>query len=461
MQGAGMREALFGKNSAWWLLGALSGVMGLIVLDETVVGTALPTIRNDLAMSAVGSHWVVNAYLLTFTCCVAAAGRLSDRFGHKRIFLLGAFLFGTASLGAGFTPNGSGLIIARGIQGIGAALLFPTSIAMITASFPPEQRGRAFGIQTTVGAIFMSSGPLVGGLFSQIVTWRAVFLINVPIVLGIAMVVVALWQDPQSDLEKEAEAPPFDFKGFITLFFGLIAFTAFLMQGADWGWVNPLSLMMLVAGLGLLAGFYIYEVHNSEPLIELDLLSIRPFTGGVLSFFVFQFNKIVIFVFAAMFLQEKVGLSPINSGLLVMVGILPTLGTSFFAGKVADKYGSRKPLMLGFALNGLAVMLVAFLSFFETFWAFLPLILWGATLPFCAIPARRALMGAVPKSKLGQSSGVNLTIQMVGGTIGIALCGGIIAATGAYWASFLLTGLLILSTLWVIHAMIKREQTNG
>ncbi len=456
-----MREGLFGGKSVWWLLGALSGVMGLIVLDETVVGTALPTIRNDLAMSAVGSHWVVNAYLLTFTCCVAAAGRLSDRLGHKRVFLLGAAFFAVASLGAGLTPNGAGLIVARGIQGIGSALLFPTSIAMITASFPPEQRGKAFGIQTTVGAIFMSSGPLVGGLFSEIVTWRAVFLINVPIVAAIAFLIVVLWQDPQVDIEKEAKAPPFDFKGFVTLFFGLIALTMFLMQGADWGWFNPLSLMLLVAGLGLLVGFYIYEVYSNDPLIELDLLSIRPFTGGVLSFFVFQFNKIVIFVFAAMYLQEKVGLSPINSGLLVMVGILPTLATSLVAGKITDEYGSRPPLLLGFGLNGLSVLLFALLSFFETFWAFLPLILWGATLPFCAVPARRALMSAVPKSKLGQASGVNLTIQMVGGTIGVAVCGSVIAATGAYWASFLLTALLILASLWVIHVMIEPEHVSA
>ncbi|MEP3275695.1 MAG: MFS transporter [Stappiaceae bacterium] len=454
-----MGGELAGKNRVWWLLGALSGVMGLIVLDETVVGTALPTIRSDLSMTTVGSHWVVNAYLLTFTCFVAAAGRLSDRLGHKQVFLIGASLFALASLGAGLTPGGTGLIIARGLQGIGAALLFPTSIAMVTASFPLEKRGKAFGIQTTVGAVFMSSGPLVGGLFSQVISWRAVFLINVPIVAGIVLLVIALWQDPPVKDEKEATDPPFDVKGFITLLFGLVALTIFLMQGTDWGWINPLSLMMLVAGLGLLAGFYIYEFYNSQPLIELDLLTIRPFAGGVLSFFSFQFNKIVIFVFVAMFLQEKVGLSPINSGLLLMIGILPTLGTSLIAGKLADKYGSRPPLLFGFTLNGLAVLAIAFLSYIETYWVFLPLIIWGATLPFCAIPARRTLMSAVPKTKLGQASGVNLTVQMVGGTIGIALCGSIIASTGAYWLAFLLTSVLILTTTLVINALIEVEDT--
>ncbi|MDA4847402.1 MFS transporter [Hoeflea poritis] len=447
---------MFGENRPWWLLGALSGVLGLTVLDETVVGVALPTIRSDLAMGQLASHWVVNAYLLTFTCFVAFGGRLGDALGHGRVFQAGAALFALASLAAGLAPTGGYLIAARALQGIGAAVIFPVSMAMVTVSFPPEKRGTAFGLQTTVGGIFMSSGPLIGGLFSQELSWRWIFLINLPIVLVIACVVLATWQSTDENNSKAGER--FDTAGFATLLVGLVALVVFLMQGPEWGWTNPSVLMLLVIGLLLMIAFVFIELRRPDPLIELDLLAIRTFTGGTLSFFVFQFNKIVIFVFVAMFLQEKLGRTPVASGLAVMIAILPTLLTSLITGRLTDRLGARPPLMLGFAVNGAAVLLIGLLSTLENYWlVVLPLILWGASLPFASIPARRALMGAVPKPKHGQASGINLTIQMFGGTIGMALCGSILAATGSYQLVFMITGCLVLATVFVIWSMVERD----
>lgn len=157
-------------NRKWWILAAMSGVLGLVVLDETVVGVALPTIRHDLGMSQVASHWVVNAYLLVLASLAAAGGRLGDLIDFKRAFIGALAVFGLASLAAGLSQDSAWIITARSIQGIGAAVIFPSTVAMITHVFPPEQRGLAFGIQTATGGVFMSLGPLVGGFFTEVLS---------------------------------------------------------------------------------------------------------------------------------------------------------------------------------------------------------------------------------------------------------------------------------------------------
>ena len=180
----------------WWILAAMGGVLGLVVLDETVVGVALPTIRDELGMSQVAAHWVVNAYLLVFSGLAAAAGRLGDIVDIKRLFIVGVLIFGVASLASGFARDGAWLITMRALQGMGAAIVFPTSVAVIPLVFPPEQRGVAFGIHTAIGGVFMSLGPLVGGFFTETLSWRWIFWINLPVVVAVALVMSAAWMAP-------------------------------------------------------------------------------------------------------------------------------------------------------------------------------------------------------------------------------------------------------------------------
>ena len=175
-------------NRKWWILVAVGGVLGMIVLEETVLGVALPTIRRDLGMSQVTSHWIVNAYLLVFTIFAAAGGSLDDFIDVRRFFVAGLTVFGLASLAAGLSDSSTATITARSIQGIGAAIIFPTAVAMITQVFPPEQRGLAFGIQTAIGGSFIAMGPLVGGFFTEVISWRWIFWINLPFVVAIAFV---------------------------------------------------------------------------------------------------------------------------------------------------------------------------------------------------------------------------------------------------------------------------------
>jgi len=448
------------NNRKWWVLVAMSGVLGLVVLDETVVGVTLTTIRADLGMSQVAAHWVVNAYLLSFTCLVAVGGRLGDILGHRDFFVVGAALFGLASLAAGFAQDGAWLITARAAQGIGAAVIFPASIAMMTGIFPPEQRGIAFGIQTTIAGTFMSLGPLAGGFFSEVVSWRWIFWINLPVVAVIALMVLTAWITTHRQEQPKATKGrgSFDGPGLITLVAGLTALVTALMQGTAWGWDAPAILVLAGGGGVFLILFWIIEVRRSEPLIEVRLLRIATFTGGNLVFFMFQFSKIAVFVFVALYLQNVLHRSPIEAGIAVLTAVLPTLVTSLVAGKLVDRFGSRRPLLMGLLLNASAITLVGLATAYESYAMIVaPLFIWGATLPLVAVSARLALMGAVPKSQQGQASGVNLTIQMLGGTVGMALCGTLLLETGDYRSLFAMTGMLTYLVLLIACITIERQ----
>ena len=305
------------RNRPWWVLTAASSVLGLVVLDETVVGVALPTIRSDLAMTEVASHWVVNAYLLTFTCFLALGGKLGDMLGRHRVFPVGAGLFLVGSALAAAAPSGGMLIAARALQGAGAAVTFPASMAIVTQAFPPERRGAAFGVQTTIAGCFMAAGPLVGGAFSEALSWRWIFGINVPIVVLTAGILMALLDRPRRATPAIATFSParFDYPGLAALVAGLTGVTVGLMQSTDWGWSSPAVIGALIAGVGFLVAFIAIELKSSDPLVELDLLTIPAFTGGNVVFAMFQFEKMIVFVFLALFLQHSLGRSPVEAGL--------------------------------------------------------------------------------------------------------------------------------------------------
>ena len=246
--------------------------------------------------------------------------------------------------------------------------------------------------------------------------------------------------------------------GLITLVAGLSAVVIALMQGPEWGWSAPAPLILFSGGLVLLLLFTVRESRTAQPLIEIGLLRIATFTGGSLVFFMFQFSKIAVFVFVALYLQKALHLSPIDAGFVVLIAVLPSLVTSHFAGKFADRLGSRRPLLIGLLLNGSALSLVGIATAHGSVALIVPpLVVWGATLPFVAVSARRALMSAVPKTQQGQASGVNLTIQMLGGTVGMALCSTLLVATGNYWSLFLLTSALIFVVLVIAWFTVERR----
>ncbi|MEM7172792.1 MAG: MFS transporter [Pseudomonadota bacterium] len=456
------------SHKKWWILGAMGSVLGLVVLDETVVGVALPTLRADLGMSAATSHWVVNAYLLVFTTLAVAGGRLCEIFGMRRLFLAAVLLFGAASMACGFAPSGGWLIAARALQGVGAAVIFPASIAIITIVFPPEQRGLAFGLHTTVGGICMSLGPLVGGLFTEFISWRWIFWVNLPLVALVAGVILLFWttgDEPEQNSES-ADLPAWrkvDWLGFFWLGTSLLCLVMAMMQAPDWGWFSPIIWALALAALPGFWAFWRREVALSKidktaPLVDFDLLKIPTFSSGCLMVFAAQFGKIAVIIFGALYIQERLKLSPLEAGLVLLATFLPTLGTSLFAGHLADRMGPRRPMILGAAIHGTALFALAAAALSDSLLFFLPAaVLWGAFMPFMFVPSRRGALNATPADLRGLAGGLSMTAQLLGGTVGMAFCGLLSLVSGSFAVVFIAAGLVVWVSVWAAWRFFEAD----
>lgn len=436
----------------WWILAAMGGSLGLVVLDETIVGVALPTIRGDLAMTLVTSHWIISAYFVVFTGLAAAAGKIGDMTDIKKFFVAGVMIFGLSSIACGFALNSAWLITARAIQGIGAAIVFPTSVAMLAKVFPPEQRGLAFGIHVACGGTFMALGPLAGGFLIEVLSWRWIFWINLPVAAAVALIVWTGWTSPPRD----GLATRFDHAGLIALVGGLVAVVLALMQSGDWGWSSPATLAFLGGGTVLLAAFLAIEAHKKAPLIEIRLFRNATFSGANLAIFAGQFGQIAVVIFIAIYLQHILGMSPLNAGLALLPGVLALPVGPIVAGRISDRFGTRRPVLLGTLLFGLSLFGIAGAVWAESYALLVgPLILWGCVMPMLYVPTRRAVMAVVPTEEHGEAGGINLTAQLLGGTIGMTVCGTLLATTGDYPTVFLTSGVIAMVVLAVAWFTIE------
>ncbi|USG60050.1 MFS transporter [Sneathiella marina] len=429
------------ENRKWWILAAMGGTLALIVLDETVVGVALPTIQKQLGMTQVGSHWIINAYFLIFTILAAAGGKMGDIFGYRRMFLGALTIFGVSSIACGFAQNGTWIIVARGFQGLGAAVVFPFSIAMVTAVFEPEQRGRAFGIQTAVGGTFISLGPLVGGFFTEVLSWRWIFWINLPLVLIIATVILLAWREPQKPETTNASGlQQIDFKGLGLMVLALCSFVVAAMVGPDYGWDNPFIITGFAVGLATTIVFVMVETRLKNPLIELKLFSIRTFSVMNAIVFMGEFGKMALIIFGALLLQKNFDMNPLIAGIALLPAVVPSLFSSLVAGSLSDRFDARKISLIGLLLNCSAMIWMAVTVTLDNYYYLIPaFIAWGCSLPFHFVSTRRAAVNSVPADKLGQSSGLTMTAQLLGGTVGMATCSALYASTGYFTSVYLVT----------------------
>ena len=451
-----MTALMADNNRRWFVLAAMGGVLGLIALDQTVVGVALPTIRDDLAMSSIASHWVVNSYLLVMAGFAAAAGRIGDLLSLRSLFLAGAALFGSASVFCGLAESGDWIIAARAVQGLGAAMIFPTSITMIARSFPEEQRGLAFGIQTMVGASFMSAGPLVGGVLIHYASWRWIFWVNLPVLLIVITLVLLAWEKPP----KKIEPKRLHVTGLLLLVLALSTLITAIMQGEDWGWRSLPILVLFALGIAIMAIFVKTELRRDDALLDLRLLRIPVFAASNLTIWVGQFSVTTVTIFCAMMLQQKAHFDALQAGIYMLAAVLPTLFTSLLAGLLADRFGTRTPILIGIAANCVALLWVAYLdssgSYREMHW---PLILWGLSLPMVFVPARRAVMSSVPVTRQGQASGVSLTLQLLGGTMSIAVCGTLLVITNSFTTIYL-TAATLIGLVWIAAFVLIERGTR-
>jgi EmrB/QacA subfamily drug resistance transporter len=413
------------EHRKWWTLVAVAFGLFMIMLDNTVVNVALPSIRRDLDMSISSLEWVVNAYFLTFAVLMLSGGKLADRYGRRRIFIAGLVVFTLSSLACGLAPDGGMLIAARAVQGVGAAMMNPATLSILTATFPPRQRGTAMGIWVGVSAVALALGPITGGLLAEHAHWSWIFFINVPIgVFAIVAARVVIRESKDTSAEQRLDLP-----GLVASGVGLFALTYALIEANSKGWTSPEILALFVVSALSFAAFVLLESHQRTPMLDLSLFRNRTFTGSNLTMMLVALAMFGVFFYVSLFVQGILGYSPVQAG----ASFLPmTLCIIFFApvaGKLSDRIGSRWLMGSGMLLVSLSLVLFSLLDESSTFWNLFPaLLIGGAGMAMAMTPTTSAAMGSVPIDKAGVGSGVLNSMRQVGGSLGIAISGAILGS---------------------------------
>lgn len=421
------------ENRKWWLLTALAGGLGLVLFDETVVGVALPVIQKELGISVLASHWIVNAYLLVFACLVAIAGRLGDMLPLKTLYLAGTALFGISSIVAGFAPNAETLIAARAVQGIAAALVFPLSLAIVTLMFPEREHGKAFGIYGMVGTVFLALGPLVGGVLSDYASWRWIFWINPFLTAAMIFLVIKTW----AGIDEKKDTRPLDIPGLLLLCIGAGCLVFALMQGPDYGWLHLYILLPALIGVVASAAFIVRELRSRAPLIEIALFGDPTFGAANAIIFTAQFIKMALFIFAVLYFQRVLGMSPALAGAAIVPAVMAQPFLAAPVGRLADKYGCRKTSLIGIGGSLAAMLAVTLVIPMHNYWAIFPAFLfWSTVAPMLYTPPRKAVMRAAAGTQKGQAGGIAMSSQMLGGTVGMAVCSAVFSTTQSTQAVF-------------------------
>ena len=415
------------QNSGWWTLGAMCFALFMIMLDNTVVNVALPSIQRDLHASLQALEWTMNAYTLTFAVLLVTGGRLGDIFGRRKLFLFGVAVFGASSLAIGLAPNDAVLVAFRAVQGIGAAFMMPATLSIITQTFPPEQRGTAIGAWAGVSALALAIGPVVGGFLTEEVSWRAIFFINPPIAVG--AVAVTLFAARES--RDETAGRGVDFAGIATLTAGLTALVLALVQSNSWHWGSPRIMGLFVVAVLALAAFVIIEKRVRVPMLDFSFFRSRTSAGANMVGFLVTFAMFAQFFFLTLYMQNVLHYSPLQTGVRFLPATLIIMVIGPLAGRLTDRVGPRPLMALGLAIIGAALLIQSQLTIHTGYGLLLPgFILMGLGIGLVMSPMSTAAMNAVDRTKSGAASGVVSMSRMVGGTVGLAVMGALVTTIG-------------------------------
>ncbi|KUN99069.1 MFS transporter [Streptomyces caeruleatus] len=417
-----------GLGGAVWALVITSVAGFMAALDNLVVTTALPSIRQDLGGSLPDLEWTVSAYTLTFAVLLMFGAALGDRFGRRRLFLVGITIFTGASAAAALAPGLDSLIAARAVQGVGAAIMMPLTLTLLTAAVPAAKRGMAYGIWGAVNGLAVASGPLIGGSLTEHISWQWIFWLNVP--LGLVLLPLARLRLAES----HGTGSPLDIAGTLLASGGLFGIVYGLVRGPADGWTGRLVLTGLFAGGALLVGFVLYSTRAKNPMLPMRLFRSRAFSGinaASMLMFLGMFGSIFLL---SQYMQGVLGYSPTEAGLRM----LPWTGMPMFvapiAGILSDRIGGRPVVATGlfFQAAGLAYM-ASVVTVDASYAAQLPgLIISGIGMALFFAPAANLVMSSVRASEQGIASGANNALREVGGALGIAVMASIFSARGGY-----------------------------
>ena len=413
------------ENRKWWILASVSFALFMIMLDNTVVNVALPTIQEDLGIGVSELEWVVTGYALSFAVLMLSGGKLADMLGRRRIFLVGLAILTLASLLCGLAGNAELLIAARVLQGVGAAAMMPATLSIITATFPPRERGAALGIWAGVSAMALAIGPLVGGLITEHIGWNWIFFINVPV--GVVGLVAARLIIPESrDTSKEQRL---DLPGLLTSGIALFALVYALIEANSNGWTSPLILGLFAVALVSGTAFVILELRQRLPMFDVTLFRNPTFTGANTVALLVSLAMFGVFFFISLFMQNVLGYSAVRAGAAFLPMTILIILVAPVAGKASDRLGSRWLMTAGMTMVALSLLIFAQLQRDSSYLSLLPgMVLGGFGMAITMTPMTAAALSSVPVDKAGVGSGMLNTFRQVGGSLGIAVMGAILAS---------------------------------
>jgi EmrB/QacA subfamily drug resistance transporter len=416
------------ENRKWWTLAAVAFALFMIMLDNTVVNVALPSIQRDLGIGISELEWVVTGYALSFAVLMLTGGKLADMHGRRRIFMVGLAIFTVSSLACGLAGSAEMLIAARVVQGVGAAFMMPATLSIITATFPPRERGAALGIWAGVSAMALAIGPLVGGLITENISWHWVFFVNVPVgVLGLVAARLVIPESRDTSREQRLDAA-----GLATSGVALFALVFALIEANAYGWTSwpILALFGIAAAAGL--AFVVVERRSRLPMFDVALFRNRTFAGANIVALLVSLAMFGVFFFISLYMQQVLGYSAVKAGASFLPMTLLIIAVAPVAGRVSDRVGSRWLMAAGMTLVAVSLLLFAQLQVDSGYWVLLPgMIVGGVGMALTMTPMTAAAMSAVPVDKAGVGSGMLNTFRQVGGSLGIAVMGAILAAEAA------------------------------
>ncbi|MDI6410251.1 MFS transporter [Streptomyces albus] len=409
----------------WWTLLVVCAAMFMLLLDVNVVVVALPDIQEELDAGLGSLQWMTDAYALTLAALLLTAGFLADKYGRRRLFALGLVLFTGGSLLCGLAQDAPALIACRAVQGIGGATLSATSLALLAGSFRGRQRGVAFGVWGAVAGVATGLGPVLGGLLTDSVGWRGIFLVNVPV--GAAALVITLRRVEES---RAPHTGRIDWLGVVTLTAGLFSLVHGLITAGEAGWDEEGVLVRLALAAVFLTAFALAERRVAEPMFSLSLLRIPTFLGGSVAAFAMNASLYAVFMYLVLYLQNGLGDGPLVTGLRLLVGSAFTFVAAFVAGRLSSRVPVRWLIGPGLLLVGLGLLLMRGLTA-GSGWTHLiaGLIVSGTGAGLVNPPLASTAVGVVPPHRSGMASGVNQTFRQIGLAVGVACYGTVFSAT--------------------------------
>ena len=416
-------------KARWWALTAVSLATLMTYLDNNVINVAIPTIQRSLHLSVTGLEWIVSSYLLVLAGLLLVGGRVADVYGRRRVFFAGLAIFTLSSLAAGLAGSGGMLIGARAVQGLGAALLMPATLAILVDAFTDvRERTMAIGIWSAIGALGLALGPVIGGIISQHVHWGWIFLINVPI--GVITFAIAVPFIAES--QGAARTRRLDLPGLVTSSLALFTLTYALIEGHDRGWTSPLIMTAFAVAALAAAAFLLAESRAQEPMVPLPVFRSRAFSGGTVTMMIWAFGILGIYFFTSLYLQEILGFSPTKAGLAFVPMALCLAVAATVAPRVVAALGAHRTVSLGMLLMVGGLVLFARLGGGAGFGSLMPgFALFGVGAGLMNVPLTNSVLDASPAGQGGIASALLNASREVAGLLGVTVIGAVLRARQA------------------------------